>query len=90
MDTTTPNRDLIRDMGLEDAIVFENPDYDSAIIGVSHDDRVVYSYARMIEHLVLNDEMDPEEAAEFIDYNTLGALPGIENGPIVVHDIMFG
>ena len=33
----TPRRDLLNEMGLEDSIVFENPDYDSAIIGYSDD-----------------------------------------------------
>ena len=36
---------------------------------------VIYSYPRMLEHLVLNDGMTYEEAAEFIDYNTIGSLP---------------
>ena len=38
------NRDLLVDMDYSDAIVFENPDYDAAIIGVSSDDRVIYEY----------------------------------------------
>lgn len=35
------NRDLLLEMGYEDSIVFENPDYDEAIIGVTEDGRVV-------------------------------------------------
>ena len=33
----TPRRDLLNEMGLEDSVVFENPHYDSAIIGYSDD-----------------------------------------------------
>jgi len=71
-------------MGYEDLTVFENPDYDSAIIGVSHDSRVVYDYNKMCEFLMEKDGMSYEEAAEFIDYNTIRAIPYFPNGPIVL------
>lgn len=78
-------RDLINELGYEDSIVFENPDYDDAIIGVSHDDRVIYSYDKMVECLVKADGMTEEEAMEFIDYNTIRAIPYAgELAPIVL------
>ena len=82
------NRQQLWDMGYEDAVVFENPDYDSAIIGVSTDGRAVYSYNLIIEHLVMTDGMSVEDAAEFIDFNTIRALDYIENAPIVVYDLI--
>ena len=33
------NREVLNNMGYEHSIVFENPDYDGVIIGISHDDR---------------------------------------------------
>ena len=45
------------------------------VISASELGHVIYSYPRMLEHLVLNDGMTYEEAAEFIDYNTIGSLP---------------
>ena len=42
---------------------------------------------RMIECLVKEDHMTPEEAMEFIDYNTVRALPYVEDSPIVVYDL---
>lgn len=33
------NRELLDEMGYLDSIIFTNPDYDDAIIGISHDDR---------------------------------------------------
>lgn len=79
------NRDLLNELGFEDLIVFENPDYDEAIVGISHDDRVIYSYDKMVECLVKNDGMTYEEAAEFIDYNTIRAIPYFGSGaPIVL------
>lgn len=84
---TRKRRDVIAELGYEDAIVFENPSYDSAIIGVSHDGRVIYSYDRMIESLMIEDDMDMEDAIEFIDFNTIRSLPYQPNGPIVLYDI---
>ena len=31
------NREILCDMGYNESIVFENPDYDSAIIGITED-----------------------------------------------------
>lgn len=78
-------RDLLKSYGLEESIVFVNPDYESAIIGYTPDGRIVYRYSEMIRYLMETDSMSEEDAAEFIDYNTVGAY--IENGPIVMYDI---
>ena len=44
-------RDRLVEMGLEEAVVFENPDYDSAIIGYdANSETVVYDYDKMVEH----------------------------------------
>lgn len=80
-------REILEDLGYENLLVFENPDYDDAIIGVSHDDRVIYDYDKMIAHLTVCEEMTIEEAADFISYNTIRSIPYAgENAPIV----MFG
>lgn len=79
------NREILVDHGYEDLIVFENPDYDEAIIGVSHDDRVIYDYDKMIEYLVENEDMDIESAVDFISYDTMRAMPYAGDGaPIVM------
>lgn len=82
-------KDYLCELGHEDAVVLESPDYLSAVAGVSEDGRVIYSYPRMLEHLVLNDGMTYEEAAEFIDYNTIGSLPCMgEKAPIILNEII--
>lgn len=79
------NRKLLADAGYEESIVFENPDYDNAIVGVDEDGRVVYDYNKMVEHLVETDGMTMEEAADFISYNTIRALPYAgEGSPIIM------
>jgi hypothetical protein len=81
------NREILDEMGYTDSIIFTNPDYDDAIIGVSHDDRVIYDYDKMLEHLMVHEDMTDEEAADFISYNTIRSIPYAgENAPIV----MFG
>lgn len=82
-------KDYLCELGYDDAVVLDAPDYLSAVIGVSEDGRVIYSYPRMVEHLMLNDGMSREEASEFIDFNTIGALPHMgEKRPIILNEIM--
>ena len=82
------NRELLCDLGYENLIVFSDPDYDAAIIGVSHDNRVIYDYDKIVACLMDEDGMTSEEAAEFIDYNTIRAIPYAGAGaPIVMYNI---
>lgn len=48
------NKELLVEMGYEDAVILENPDYDSAIVGVSESGRVIYDYDKMVEWLMKN------------------------------------
>lgn len=63
-------RERIENEGFEDVIIFDNPSYDDALIGVTNDNRAVYDYDKMIEWLVTNENMDYEESADFISYNS--------------------
>ena len=84
-----PRRDILNEIGLDESIVFENPDYDSAIIGYDEvSGRIIYDYDKMVEHLMDADNTDYEEAAEFIDYNTVRACPYMgEKAPIILRNI---
>lgn len=77
-------KEMLCERGYEDVIVFENPDYADAFIGLSHDSRAVYDFDRMVQCLVDADGMEYDEAVEFIEYNTIRALPYYPDGPIVV------
>ena len=50
-------RELLQDFGYEDSIVFENPDYDDAIVGVTTDGNVIYDYD-FITGFYQNDRME--------------------------------
>lgn len=82
------NREIVTDRAenLElPAILMDG--FDEAIIGtIVTDDslRVVYSYLKMIDVLVVRDEMTDVEAMEFIDYN---CQTSFDNCPLIVDDI---
>lgn len=78
----------IRDQLPDDAIVFDNYAYDSSIIGVTTDGRVVYSYEKMIEELSQEEGISREQAQEWIEYNTIRALPYIANAPVIVEELV--
>ena len=72
----------------EDAIVFDNMSYDSSIVGVTTDGRVVYDYDKMVEELMSEEGWSYEDAAEWIDYNTIRSIPYAgPNGPIIMYSI---
>lgn len=78
----------LRDELPEDAIIFDNMSYDGSIIGVTTDGRVVYNYDMMVEELMQDEEWSYDDAVEWIDYNTIRALPYAgENGPIIMYPI---
>lgn len=85
-------KDLLNELGYEDTVVFENPSYLKAIIGISDDGALCYSYEKMVECLMEEDKMEQEDAMEFIDYNTIRALPYASSmgvRPIVVYNHFF-
>lgn len=85
------NRELLEELDYENLVVFENPDYDSAIIGVSHDDRVIYDYDKMIKYLMDVEHMSIEDAVDFISYDTIRSLSYRGNdAPIVMFGIWEG
>jgi hypothetical protein len=71
----------------EQTILYRNPDFSTAIIGISDDYRIVYDYNKMIEHLITYDGFTEEEAIEWIDYNTLRAYCSEGQMPIVMYSI---
>lgn len=82
-----PVSQILIDGGYEEVIIFENPSYDSAFLGVSHDNRAIYDYEKMVECLMKDDDMSEEDAREFIDYNTLRSLPYQPMSPIILYPV---
>lgn len=78
------------DAGFEDVVYF--PDFgEECVIGIDTSGRAVYSFEKMVDHLI-KDGMSDIEAIEYIEYNTVRALPYINNqtegkSPIVVYSM---
>jgi hypothetical protein len=80
-------------MTMREALAELNPDaltadgLEAALVGytVNHHHPIVavYDIEKCIDVLVERDGMTPEEADEFLSFNTLGAYVG-ENGPLYV------
>lgn len=79
--------DRLVSAGYEGTVIFENPSYDDALIGVSEDGRAIYDFEKMVECLHRETEMELDEAIEFIEYNTIRALPYHDNAPIVMYSV---
>lgn len=63
--------------------------YDDALIGVTEDNRAVYDYEKMVAWLMEAEGWTYEEAAEWVDYNTIRALPYMgEGAPIVMYPLI--
>jgi hypothetical protein len=70
-----------------DAIVLDNHAYDNSLIGVTFDDRAIYSFNRMVAELMADEGWTEEEAIEWIEYNTIRALPYAgEKAPMIVYE----
>ena len=65
----------IRKLLPEEAVVFDNPAFDCSIVGTTSDGGVVYDYDTMVRELIADDNINEEEAREFIDYKTLRSIP---------------
>ena len=63
-----------------------NYSYDTALIGVTDDNRAVYDYDLMVEWLMEQKNFTLEDAVEWIDYNTARTIPYMGNdGPLILH-----
>ena len=69
-------------MGFTDTILFANPGYEDAFIGVTPEGVALYDYNLMVQFLIEKEGWDEMEAVEWIDYNCSYGGGGY---PIVVY-----
>lgn len=82
-------RSFLNDCGKDETVYFTAPDFVNAIIGITDDGRLVYSYSRMAESLMLEEGMSYNEAVEFIESNMIRSIPNFgEHAPIIVHSVL--
>lgn len=78
----------ILEAGYEDVVILSNYSYDSALIGVTEDGRAVYDYEKMIRWLIATEGWTQEEAIEWIEYNTIRALPYMgDKAPLIMYPL---
>ena len=79
------NIEKLKEYTNDPIVVFDNLDYDSALIGITEDNRAVYDYDLMIKYLMDTQGWDETESIEWIEYNTLRALPYVQGSPIIMY-----
>ncbi len=81
-------KEYLCDHGWEESIVFENPSYCDAFIGATSDGNAVYDFEKMVESLMNEDDMEYIDAVEFIEYNTIRALPYMgQRAPVILYPV---
>ena len=78
---------ILLEKGYEGVVFLVNSSYDTALVGVTTDGRAAYDYELMVEYLVNEEGYEDEfEARDWIEYNTLRAIPYFGTGaPIVFY-----
>jgi hypothetical protein len=64
--------------------VLDNPSFDNSVMGVSQDNKLIYSYESMVQEYMDDNHCEYEEAVEFIEYNTMRALDYMDRAPVVM------
>ena len=67
---------LDRSLDIDKSVFFIEPSFEDAIIGISNDGNIVYSFEKMVEYLMVANNFDTQESIDFITYNT---IPSLEN-----------
>ena len=76
------------DAGYEDVKILVNYSYDDALVGITEDGRAIYDYYKMVDWLMEEEGWTELDAIEWIEYNTLRALPYMgSDAPIIMYSI---
>ena len=73
----------------EGSIILDNPAYDNSIVGVSTSGQLIYNLESMIKELSVDDDISKSQAHEWIEYNTIRALPYMgDMAPIIYEELV--
>lgn len=77
------------DAGYDGVIYLVNESYEDALVGVSEDERAIYNFELMVKYLMNKYEWSEIESIEFIEYNTIRALPYMgDKAPIIMYPLL--
>lgn len=78
----------LMDAGYDGIKYLVDEGYDDALIGVSEDGRAIYDFDKMVEWLVNKYAWSDIESIEWIEFNTLRALPYMgSDAPIIMYPL---
>lgn len=70
----------------QEIIMLDSPYFDKSVVGVTEDGRLVYDFDKMVKEYRKDERCSELDAIEFLEYNTLRAIPYMgEGAPIIVH-----
>lgn len=79
----------VQNSGFEDVVLFDQPSFDDALVGITLDGRAVYDFEKMVVWLVEYQGMTVEEATEWLERNTAEACHRFGSlGPIIIHPVV--
>ncbi len=77
----------LEEEGYEDVVIFSSGEFDDAFLGLSEENRAIYSFDKMVDWLIKLDGITYEEAVEYIEFNVVRALPYAgEKAPIILYE----
>ena len=73
---------------LDSIILFSEPEFADAIIGVDEKDRIVYNFSQMVAQLMNDNGMSEEDAIEYLNTTTIPSMDDMgDRAPIIVYDL---
>lgn len=80
-------KSTLNDMDLDVPVVVMDG-YDDAVIGITLDNRLIYSLDKIRQMLMDVDGMTQEDAEDYISYNIVGSInPNDDRYPILAYDL---
>ena len=78
-------REFLRE-NFPESVIFDNPEFDNSIVGISSQGNLIYDLDRMVQELAEDDNISEDEAFEFIDQDTIRLLTYIsqDTKPMIV------
>ncbi len=74
---------------LNQIIILEGDEFADGFIGLSTDNRAVYSYDKLVDSLSRSNSWFTDEAIEWLEFNTLRSLPYMgDKAPIIIHELV--
>lgn len=77
---------MVEDQGIEEEVlILDDHAYNKSVVGITEDGRLIYDFNKMVEEFMEDEQCDEIEAIEWLEYNTLRALPYMgERAPIII------